>query len=238
MKHDNPQNRTMTMVFNSVSLFLTALRAYHRSVDEGFPHDNALISIIFAAASVEAMVNELLEASDSILDTGTYSNPTVRAFVDLQCELEEARGSVKSKVIMTKWVLSGKPLDKGSSLYQDFVALMDLRNELVHMKGMSCNLPFGHQAKFREPKAFAHLRSKHLLEHIDEEEKAGWTNEIRNEKCARWACETAAHIATELARELPVDNDFFVQLRGMFEEEFLNNPLLTGPPKKFDKSGS
>ena len=227
MKPGSKPDRTLTTLFTSTSLFLTAVRAYERSLkDTEPPHDNALISIVFAAATVEAAINELHTASSAFLKATGYKNATIRTFVDLQDELEDARGSIKSKMIMAKWVLSGKPLDKGSSLYQDFAALTDLRNELVHMKGLAGDSPFDEWPQFREPKAITHLRSKKLLSIPKSKDEVSWTDLIRNSACALWACRTAANVALELASNLPSDHDFWAVVRHIFNDSFRNDLVL------------
>jgi hypothetical protein len=214
-------DRTLTMVFGSHGLFRTAVRAYERSTEEMEPpRDNALISIIFAAATVEAMINELTASASAFLKTRSYANETVRTFVDLENELEESKASVKSKVNMAKWVLSGTSFDKGAAVYQDFAALMDLRNELVHMKGLTGDMPFEQWPEFREPKAISHLRAKNVLTTPDAEDERFWTEMIRNPKCALWACRTSATIVLELVSHFPQDHDFWTVIKAAYEEEF------------------
>src|SRR5439155_18734314 len=65
------------------------------------------------------------------------SNPLslpLHAFADALQEIEESRGSLSLKYLIASQTLSGATFDKGSNPYQDFAILINLRNDLMHLK--------------------------------------------------------------------------------------------------------
>jgi hypothetical protein len=222
--------QALTMLFHAPSLFLTAVRAYERSVnDVSQIRDNALISIVFSAASLESFVNETAASASAILKTEKYSNPRVKIFVDLQTELEESKASVKSKFIMAKWILSGTPFDKGSAEFQNFAALMELRNELVHMKA-TAGLSLGEALPvFREPKALTLLKDKKLVAEQSEDTVVSWTERIRTPSCALWACGTAATTVAEIISGFPTDHPLWLSIKQVYEDAFSQFPMQPNP---------
>src|SRR5260370_17282173 len=104
---------THTILCQSPSLFLTALRAYERSRTETSPpRDSALVSIVFSAASLEAFINEVAAFAELTSTMANVSTPKMNTLADLQSELEESRSSVNSKFIMSNWFISVAQLDK------------------------------------------------------------------------------------------------------------------------------
>ncbi len=219
-------NRTLTTVFNSEGLFRIAVNAYASTVDDSGDTQNAVVSIVFAAATIEAVVNEIIGVSSGLLATGVYVNPKLRVFVDVEEELEAARGSIKSKLVMAKWLLSGVPIDKGSPLFQDVVALMDLRNELVHMKAVTADNELNKPPAFKEPKPLALLRSKKLLS----DEGDTWFELIGTSGCALWACTTAATLAVNLQADLPSDHNFWNVIATIYDKTFRTRLTMLSQP--------
>ena len=120
----------LTLYFNAGPLFVLALRALDESRRDTYrPGDKAIVSVVFAASALEAFMNEIVATSAALLKSGKYSNDRIKAFSQLASELEESKASVRYKFILAKWILSGVPFDKGSAPFQDFSALVDVRNE-------------------------------------------------------------------------------------------------------------
>jgi hypothetical protein len=219
----------LTVFLHAPTLFITALHAFERSRNDTSPlHTDALVIIVFAAASLEAFINEIASSAAAVVRAKHQPNEKMKAFVDLLAELEDSRASVKSKYIMTRWILSGTAIDKGSATFQDFAALLELRNELVHMKGMSESHAREELPEFRQPKAVNHLKGKKLLSQRAGDERRSWTERIRTRECALWACRTAAAMVVEIMDSFPADHPFWSSMRRVYDEPFLE--FLKHPP--------
>ena len=132
--------------------------------------DSALVSVVFAAASLEAFLSEsvyLAEFSNYIArikgDIGAASE-TAATFAQVLDDAEDSRASIESKFHLANLVLTGKAYEKGASPYQDFRLLTDLRNALVHFKSKEYFSKMdGKPATFNQEKVVEKLKSKNVL---------------------------------------------------------------------------
>jgi hypothetical protein len=185
-------------------------------------HDKAVLRLICAAASLEAFINELPAVADGVLRVG-HQHAKMRTFSDLMNELEQSKGSLKSKLILAKWILCGIPFDKGASPFQDASALIDIRNALMHIKGFDVLGFEDEQPVFKYPRAFELLRAKKLINEIPPSYENGtgsWTEAILNLRCARWACNTVALIVREIIIGFPTDMPW-PTIRKAYEDSFV-----------------
>jgi hypothetical protein len=210
------------LVFHGPMLFQIALNAVELSkVDDR----NALVSIVFAAASLEAFANELPTFTESALRTGqAKKDDKIQTFSELMNELEKSRAQPKAKLALAKWILSGVPFDKGSAMYQDFSALVDLRNALIHVKS-SVEVGIGDDRPvFGRPKVLETLQRKKLLAAFpaDSEDMTGasWMEAVSTPSCARWACNSAAETAKAILSELPSNEPAWETIRAVYEDAF------------------
>jgi hypothetical protein len=107
-------------------------------------HNEALVSVVFAAASLEAFLSEsayLAETSlqrkarDLRLGHRVDAEPAiVSVFSQVMEEAEESRVQIQSKFQLAHLVLTGTAYDKGGAPYQDFSDLIAVRNLLMHGK--------------------------------------------------------------------------------------------------------
>jgi hypothetical protein len=94
---------------------------------------DALVSIVFAAASLEAFLNEAAYLASNYQPV--VGDPVVvSTFADVMEEVEKSRAQIQAKFQFAHIVLTGKTYDKGAAPYQDFSLLIETRNELVHFK--------------------------------------------------------------------------------------------------------
>lgn len=217
------------LVFHGPLLFKIALDALQRTnVDEFGADATALVSIVFAAASLEAFANELPSFVEAALRTGKVGkDDRIATFPGLMNELEESRASLKSKLVMAKWVLSGVPFDKGTAPYQDFNALVELRNGLMHIKSSVEIGTENDRPAFRRPKVLETLRQKNLLASFppDTEDMTGasWTEAVSTPACAKWACSTAAETVGAILSGLPSNEPTWNLIRSVYEKAFGSN---------------
>jgi hypothetical protein len=194
----------------SAVLFRHATSAYERIPATPTPRapaqHEALTSIVFAAAALEAFINELADFSNE----SVYSeplDPIYIAFAGLIEELEKSRASTASKFWLGKWVLTAKPYDKGAQPYQDFVLLLDLRNTLVHARFLDRleqdpNEPGGYTRSVGPPAIISKLESKGILAESPISAMS-WGGQITTKATARWACDTASAIVISFLEGLP-----------------------------------
>jgi hypothetical protein len=140
---------TIAMAFwppNAPTLFSIAVESAKRIA--GAPRarvggqKDALVSVVFAAASLDAFLNESAylaekslqrKARELRLGHGVVAEPPiVSAFAQVMKEAEESRAQTQAKFQLAHLVLTQKAYDKGSAPYQDFADLMAVRNLLMH----------------------------------------------------------------------------------------------------------
>lgn len=210
------------LVFHGPVLFQIGLNALEQSKVD---NRSALVSIVFAAASLDAFANELPAFTESALRTGqARRDDKLQTFGDLMNELEKSRAQLKAKLALAKWILSGVPFDKSSAPYQDFSALVDLRNALIHAKSSVEVGIEGDRPVFGRPKVLETLQQKKLLASVPADSEgmtgASWTEAVSTPACARWACNTVAETAKAILSGLPSNEPAWQTIRDVYEEVF------------------
>jgi hypothetical protein len=136
--------------------------------------NEALVSIVFAAASLEAFLSEsayLAEFSQHLVNVGAgLGQPrvpepgVVSAFAQVMDDAEGSKASLESKFHLANLVLTGEAYDRGAAPYQDFALLIDARNALVHFKSKEYfSKAEGKPAVFNQEKVVEKLKSHNLL---------------------------------------------------------------------------
>jgi hypothetical protein len=115
-----------TRVFSSGTLLRIAEKGVRRSKREP---DQAIVAVLFSAASVEAFVNDLMEVS-----AFTRNDEKSQLLHDVLSEAEDQKASVMMKLQLTCRILTGTRMDRGSRVFQDVELLFKLRNHLIHMR--------------------------------------------------------------------------------------------------------
>jgi hypothetical protein len=131
------KTRTAFMICNAGRLFGMAFMEAERiriDLSEKEPgHREALFSIIFAAISMEAFINELAGRTQY-----PFYPDMLPKLLTLGVMLEEAEdwhAQVLHKYQLAKFVLTGEMFDRSRSPYQNAATLVDLRNAIVHTRG-------------------------------------------------------------------------------------------------------
>jgi hypothetical protein len=190
--------------FLSGQLFKVATDAYQRTKHPSDPaslQTDALVAIVFSAAALEGFINEAVEFAA----LPRPKSPSVALFADLAQEVEKSRGSTRLKFLLASGVFAGRVFNKGGQPYQDFELLMDLRNELVHLKPI--DRITGPNAEglleSKPPAIIKRLRSKRILAKNDPQIATPFTSLISTPAAARWACNAAAGMVEELLKLVP-----------------------------------
>jgi hypothetical protein len=105
---------------------------------------DALVSVVFAAASLEAFLNESVHLADKSLEREAREiklghrvekePPIVSAFSQVMAEAEESRAQIQLKFQLAHLVLTRAVYERGSARFQNFSDLTAVRNLLMHGK--------------------------------------------------------------------------------------------------------
>lgn len=97
--------------------------------------NQAVLATVMAAAPTEAFVSEFAEYAPSAYSTALGWDAVPAAISDCAQVLQQLeREPVTTKYFEASKALNGKAFNKGSSRFQDFKLLIDLRNGIMHIK--------------------------------------------------------------------------------------------------------
>jgi hypothetical protein len=216
-----PMQEGSVIFFSAAPLFGIARRAYERTNDAASDTDgsqtDALVAVVFAAAALEAFMNEV----GKLAAVRSEANPPfVKILGDVLEEIEESDGGVRLKFLLARAVLAGEAYDKGSQPYQDFALLFALRNHLVHMRPRE-QMEYTDESgvSFTPPKIVERLRSKNILAKVDADAATQFIVFISTRAVARWACNVAAEMLRSLLAVVP-DSRFRQDLESFYGRYF------------------
>jgi hypothetical protein len=159
---------------NAPTLFSIAVDSAKRiaSAPRAGGNQEALVSVVFAAASLEAFLNESAYLAENIRG----APPIVSAFAQVMADAEESRVQIQSKFQLGSLVLTGRTYEKGAAPYQDFSDLLALRNLLMHGKSNELFLTVtGKPGALLNPLAVIdRLASKTILHEASPEHQKGF----------------------------------------------------------------
>ena len=187
------------MFINCGVIYKVAYDAQRRLVakassDRAPAGNDALVAIVFAAASLEAFINELGERAGQPIG-GAPHPQALEALATLWNEVERVRGSVDLKFNMAAFAFTGRVFDKGSQPYQDFATLMRVRNALVHLRPLD-------EVTGMEVTP-AKLLSKLPRNVLTTNPRASWVTRIYTRAMATWACNAAVEMAQAIVGMVP-----------------------------------
>jgi hypothetical protein len=138
---DMPKPSTGAFFIHWFELFCIAVQARDKANEiqtaspDAWPPE-ALSAVLFSALAVEAFINELAEAaardSHEPWMTGLPGVNVLRDLAETLDMIEDAQGDIGLKYHMASKILRGRTFDTNQAPFQDFNALVKLRNELVH----------------------------------------------------------------------------------------------------------
>jgi hypothetical protein len=188
------------MFAHSGELFGAARDARDRAIaavqanPQAWPSDT-IVAIILAAATTEAFINELTEwvaiDRDRLVRQSNPISPELHAFADALQEVEKAQGNLQLKYLVASQTLSGSMFEKGKNPYQDFATLVNLRNDLMHVKPR------------QPPKYIKNLQQLRIAHSHKKNVSMSWFNVIQTDKMAIWACKTAHNIILAVLDFIP-----------------------------------
>src|SRR5215831_5796443 len=187
---------------NSGILFKVAVSAYERlksaPSDKTGGQNDALVAVLFSAATLEAFIMELALMAES--DSALFGrHKPLQLLASILDETEASRGSIRLKFLLTKVVLGSETYDKGSQPYQDFDILFAVRDAIIHMKPEKIT---------GEPhKILQRLRANDLCEDVKPGVAASWLGQISTRGVARWACNVVVEMVESLKACLPMESE-------------------------------
>ena len=198
----------------AASLYRVASLAYERTKLSGGDRDagqlDALIAVVFAAASLEAFINQAADLAARLTRHGHHhgDDAALRRYALLATEIENARGSTQLKYRVLAIALTGKQLDTGCRPFQDLVLLFRLRDQLVHLKNeIASPVPGAESEIDAPPKVIQQLRSRNVTaEDVPTTSELPWIDRICTRAMARWACNTASEVVGSIVELAPPDD--------------------------------
>jgi hypothetical protein len=160
----------------------------------------AISAIILAAATSEAFINEWIEWVGFHTAQLPFPAPqSVVAVADTLGPLVEERAQLELKFKLAYFLLSGKVLDQGAQPYQDFRKLIQLRNDLVHLKLER----YDHDAQ--KLKGYLIDLQNRGIAAQPRSSAAGfsWIDLIQTPEMANWACDSVKNMCRAIADVCP-----------------------------------
>ncbi|MBL8823972.1 MAG: hypothetical protein JNJ77_15400 [Planctomycetia bacterium] len=159
--------------------------------------NDALVAVLFAAATLEAFIMELAIMAEA--DYKSFGYQPLQSVASILNETENSRGSTRLKFLLAKVVLSGETFDKGSKPYQDFDTLFTLRDAIVHLKPEKIT---------DEPqKILQRFRAMNLCENAEHGVSSSWLGQISTRAVAEWSRNVVVDMVESLKSCLPTNSE-------------------------------
>lgn len=223
------------MYANAGQLFRNAVDLFRGVSSLNAASDQAqrecLASVIFAAMSTEAFINELAQlATDAAEDSAEPA--WVGRLGEVLRNAVKSRGSTRSKYDSAMEVLIGKVLDKGAQPFEDFALLISLRNLVVHLKPEDAVLrKEADGAMVWETEILRTLRERGAITMDDLPPRLSHPGEvgvihsnllekISTQSVGRWSCGAAAGIVNAVLNAMPASPRFASLLETIYRKDF------------------
>ena len=184
-------------------LFYRIAKAHYIEARKGFEihrQNDALVSIIFCALSLEAFINEVM----SFVKDAKQAGETEAFFDKLINAIEESSSNKKNTQhkFMAASLALNNGFNKGKKPYQDFADLFRLRDCLVHLKPEDV-IEEGENGEIRYVgrKLIESLSNKGIL--LENTTVESITLKVSTAKAALWACNTASEMVQAILDKLP-----------------------------------
>ena len=169
---------------------------------------SGIISVVFAAASLEALINEVSELAELEVQVATEDDQRdedepLRAFAGAMSEIERSRGSIQLKFIVASLILKGHPYRKGLQPFQDFSLLMALRNAIMHLRPTTFARLGETEVQITFDGVLNELSARGLIKRPPPNTVTSLVGEAGQPKVARWAVNTAADMAQSFLSLFP-----------------------------------
>jgi hypothetical protein len=164
----------------------------------------AISTIILAGAGCESFINELgAICADPKEHTLTPADGRVRDLGRTLLLLEEAHASLNLKFRATAQILYQTQPDLGASPFQDFIALVGVRNELMHVKDVSVVNLEGPLPATEIPMYSNRLLQRRKMTEFKHARNYHWMQRLQRRWIADWAYRSAAVVCKYILDGVP-----------------------------------
>jgi hypothetical protein len=209
---------SIPMNFDSWHLKQLALDARKRTAEQ--PRE-AITTVILAGATAEAFINELGGFASSFARNVGVPEQIHELGRRLKA-CEEKRKSLLQKYHVAAEILSGTRFDESTAPFQDFMTLVNLRNDLMHMKHLGGHRDSDCRVQLNHPESVLTLSSRGIAS-MPTSGVASWLDQIQNQAVAVWACDAVHEIILAIFKMQPL-RDFDEALI-----PFLSYGVISGP---------
>ena len=194
----------ITFYGGSGQLYYSAKQSYghiNSEVEDLAPNQpEALSSIIWSFAAIEAFLNELGELVVSDPEGAPWRTTSINEYGAEWLKLEKERASTSRKLDLACKVFD-TGFNRGSTIYQNFGDLLSVRNALMHFRPDSAKVSDARKVTDISNIA-SRLRSKNILEKESGAFK-NWITRIQCRSAAKWACNTASECVIGVFKAIP-----------------------------------
>lgn len=154
-----------------------------------------------AGAVWEAIINE--QFTSDLISTSYYKFNLLFTIID-----EAEKWNIKTKTLVFPQFFFGNTFEKSSSLFADFTALIQIRNNITHYK---------HSLYEGPEKAIKHLRTRKFSYPKPEDVGCPWHMELFTTECIRFCINTIASLVQVLSDlETPIYKEQCIPIRPEF----------------------
>jgi hypothetical protein len=197
--------------------------------------EDAITAVVMAAVAAEAFINELGELVVGAQQGPMFAiaeNRTLFELGDVLEDIEMARGSLMLKYQMTSKLLSGATLKKGENPMQDFITLVNLRNDFVHLKPRdNIGLAADGRLKVNPPRYISDLQRRGLAHRPANMDVMSWFDLLMTVELAEWACDTSKKMILKVLSFIP---DHPLDPTALMKRIFRAEPRLPSPSSGVD----
>ncbi len=188
-------------------LFDVALESYEALRNHEPPERPALVPgltvIVFAAASLEALVSEIAEHVLQLLEEmPDLPHAELTAFVDAVRQIERSRRSTRQKFLQAGEIF-GRPYDRRAQPYSDYSLLTSVRDSILHLTPTTLLVDERGRSRISDQGVLRELQSRGLIALIPYGVATTLLIEVSRPKVGRWAINTAAVMAQSFLALFP-----------------------------------
>jgi hypothetical protein len=149
---------------------------------------DALVAIVFAAATLEAWINDL-EALLAVISKQSWVPPNAVACGEWLSDLEDSNARTSLKYQVAAYALSGQVWKRGAEPLQGLHDLFLLRNSIMHTKPLDAFVRVDESPGFifQPAKLLARFSSRDIVSIENPQLAMSWTSRIGTPAAARWA---------------------------------------------------
>jgi hypothetical protein len=181
---------------------------------------DALDAIVFAAASTEAFINEFAAIAHERAARGSTlvalpDDDRVQRTGRVLHDLEANRGAIRQKYSISHFLLCGQDYNKGAQPWQDFDALIRVRDAILHLR--MDEFALDKEGNRTYPKLVQGLSNRGILAPDTPRTTIPWIAIVATRSAAKWAINSACHIVISILDAVPSNDPLHTSWRPGFQ---------------------